>query len=128
MNRVKNRTDKKTTVKMIWIFGFFLAAAAIVVGRLADYQLNMYEYYQSKVLNQLTIQQEVNPERGTITDRNGNILATNVTVYNVILSPLDIIRTMEDTEKLNTDSDADNDVYLKREELDRRGEKENRKL
>ncbi|MBQ4354998.1 MAG: PASTA domain-containing protein [Clostridia bacterium] len=110
MNRVKNRTDIKTTAKMIVVFVIFLGAAALVIGRLADYQLNMNEYYQSKVLNQLTIQQEVNPERGTITDRNGNILAANKTVYNVILSPYDIIQTMEDNDKLNSDSDPENDV------------------
>lgn len=99
MNRVRNRTDIKTTTIMLVIFAIFLGAAALIIGRLADYQLNMHEYYQSKVLNQLTIQQEVTPERGTITDRNGNILAANKTVYNVILSPDDIIRKMEEDEK-----------------------------
>ncbi len=111
MNRVKNRTDQKTARKMIWIFALFLAAAAIVVGRLAEYQIKDHQYYQSKVLNQMTIQQEVNPERGTIMDRNGNILATNITVYNVILSPYDIIKTIEKDAEKNGDSDPDNDVY-----------------
>lgn len=110
MSRIKNRTDKKTTARMIVVFGLFLVAAAIIIGRLADYQLNMYGYYQSKVLNQLTIQQEVTPERGNIIDRNGNILATNKTVYNVILSPADIILMMKDNEELNGDNDPDNDV------------------
>jgi len=111
MNRVKNRTDRKTAAKMAWIYVIcFLGAAALVIGRLAYYQLRMYDYYQSKVLNQLTIQQEVNPERGNIYDRNGNILATNITVYNVILSPADIILTLEEDEKANSDGDRENDV------------------
>ena len=76
----KIRIDKKTTRRLVWMFVLFLAVGAIIVGYLAYYQLKMYDYYESQVLNQLTIQTEVNPERGTITDRNGNILATNVTV------------------------------------------------
>ena len=96
---------------MVCVFAFFLMIAAWIVGRLASYQLKMHDYYQSKVLNQLTIQTEVNPERGTITDRNGNILATNITVYNVLLSPADIIRHMKENSKLNSDDNSENDVY-----------------
>lgn len=118
MNIAKNRTDRKTAIRMKWIFAFFLAAAAVIVGRLADYQINMHEYYQSKVLNQLTIQTEVTPERGTIMDRNGNILATNKTVYNVILSPYDINERMEENEKKNSDDDTENDVYYEYEDAD----------
>lgn len=110
MNNAQNRTDRKTMYKMVGMFAFFLLVAAWVVGRLADYQIKNHDYYQSKVLNQLTIQTEVTPERGTITDRNGNILATNITVYNVILSPYDIISQVETDRKLNSDNDPDNDV------------------
>ena len=111
MNRVKNRTERKTAVKLRVIFVLFVIIAALIVGRLANYQLKMYDYYQTKVLNQLTIQTEVTPERGTITDRNGNILAANKTVYNVILSPADIITMMKSNEKKNSDSDPENDVF-----------------
>lgn len=111
MNRVKNRTERKTAVKLRVIFVLFVVIAALIVGRLANYQLKMYDYYQTKVLNQLTIQTEVTPERGTITDRNGNILAANKTVYNVILSPADIITMMKSNEKKNSDSDPENDVF-----------------
>ncbi len=93
------------------MFAFFLLIAAWVVGRLASYQIKNHDYYQSKVLNQLTIQTEVTPERGTITDRNGNILATNITVYNVILSPYDIITHMQKDSEKNSDNDPENDVY-----------------
>lgn len=93
------------------MFAFFLLIAAWVVGRLASYQIKNHDYYQSKVLNQLTIQTEVTPERGTITDRNGNILATNITVYNVILSPYDIITHMQKDSEKNSDNDPKNDVH-----------------
>jgi len=105
-----NRIDKKTTNRLFLVFAFFLAIAAVIAAYLANYQLKMHDYYQSIVLNQLTIQTEVNPERGKILDTNGNILATNVTVYNVILSPQHIIDAMEEDEKKNTDDDPENDV------------------
>ena len=88
---------------MFSVFCIFLIVGGIIVGHLAYYQLKMYDYYESQVLNQLTIQTEVNPERGTITDRNGNILATNITVYNVILSPSDI------HERIKADTAANSD-------------------
>ncbi len=105
-----NRIDKKTTKRLFYVFGFFLAIATVVVAYLANYQLKMHEYYQSIVLNQLTIQTEVNPERGKILDTNGNILATNITVYNVIISPQHIIDAMEEDGEANSDADPDNDV------------------
>ncbi len=110
MDKRLNRIDKKTTKRLFIVFGFFLAIATVVVAYLANYQLKMHDYYQSIVLNQLTIQTEVNPERGKILDTNGNILATNITVYNVILSPQHIIDAMEEDEKKNSDDKPDNDV------------------
>ena len=118
MNSVRKRTDRKTMKRMTVILAFFVAAAAWIIGTLANYQLKMYDYYQSKVLNQLTIQTEVTPERGDITDRNGNILATNITVYNVNLSPEDIINHKKKNEKLNSDDKTDNDVYYEYEDKD----------
>ena len=111
MERGVNRTDKKTTRTIVMIFLVFAAIAAVIVGRLANYQLKNHDMYQSIVLNQLTIQQEVTPERGTITDRNGVVLATNKTVYDVILCPDDILTRMEENDKKNSDKDPDNDVY-----------------
>ena len=74
MNRIKNRTERSAAIKMLVIFACFIGLAGLIIGRLAEYQLKMYDYYQTKVLNQLTIQTDVTPERGTITDRNGNIV------------------------------------------------------
>ena len=99
MNRSKNRTERSAAIKMVVIFACFVALTGFIIGRLAEYQLEMHDYYQTKVLNQLTIQTNVTPERGTITDRNGNILATNKTVYNILLSPQDIINRVEKDKK-----------------------------
>ncbi len=107
MNRMRNRTEYAAVVKMFLILAVFVGLAALIIGRLAYYQIEMHDYYETKVLNQLTIQTSVTPERGIITDRNGNILAANKTVYNVILSPQDIINRVE----------SDKDAVKKRAEF-----------
>ncbi|MBE6569756.1 MAG: PASTA domain-containing protein [Ruminococcaceae bacterium] len=112
-NEVRNRVEKTTYNRMVRVFCLFAGIAAVIVGFLANYQLKMHEYYQAKVLNQLTIQTEVNPERGMITDRNGNILATNITVYNVIISPRDIHARLEADAAANSDKDDKNDVFYR---------------
>lgn len=116
--QMKNRTDFKTTRKLRIFFVIFLIIAGVIIGRLAFLQIKNYDYYQEKVLNQLTREANVNPERGTITDRNGNVLATNKTVYNVILSPVDIISTNENNVKKNSDKNTDNDVYYEFEDAE----------
>lgn len=107
---VRNRIDRKTYRRLAVAFCFFAVIAVIIVGRLAKYQLKDYEYYQSQVLGQLTTETKVNPERGEICDRNGIVLATNKTVYNVIISPNDIDTTNKEIEKKNSDDDSDNDI------------------
>ena len=118
MDQTKNRTDRKTAIRMILAFLFFILIASVIIGRLARYQIKEHDYYESQVLNQLTIQTDVTPERGTITDRNGVVLATNITVYNVILSPADIVEGMKTIAKKNSDSDKTNDIHYDYEDAD----------
>ncbi|MBQ3859420.1 MAG: PASTA domain-containing protein [Clostridia bacterium] len=118
MNRESNRIDRITTRRVYATFFFFLLAAVVVTGRLAKLQISEHDYYESRVLNQLTRDTAINPERGNITDRGGNILAANKTVYNVILSPHDIQETMKADYKKNSDGDASNDVHYTWEDAD----------
>ena len=101
MNKtLKNRTDRKTYLRLTVAFCLFAAIALLIIGRLAQYQLKEYDYYQSQVLSQITTEVNVNPERGNITDRNGVVLATNKSVYNIIISPKHIaLRNEENKEK-----------------------------
>jgi len=82
-------------------------AAAILVGTLFRLQVIEHSYYKTKVLDQMTVSTEVNPERGTIYDRNGNILATNSQNYLVFISPQDIIDAIEE----NDDADPEDRKY-----------------
>ena len=107
---IRNRTDRKTYRRMTVAFCIFAAMGVLIVGRLAKYQLKDYDYYQSQVLSQLTTETSVNPERGDIVDRNGDILATNKSVYNIIISPHHIVKKNEEIKKNNSDDRDDNDV------------------
>ena len=94
---------RKRISRQIWtrsgiILCVFALVACAVILKLARLQLIDYEYYKELVVNEITVETEVNPERGTIYDSTGNILATNKTVYLCFISPQDIIDAVKDAE------------------------------
>ena len=111
MDKEQNRTDRKTYHRLVIAFCLFAVASAVIIGRLALYQIRDHDYYQDQVLDQITVSADVNPERGDILDTNGNPIATNKTVYNIIISPSDIKDAQETIDKKNSDNDSENDVY-----------------
>ena len=78
---------KRGTLVGIVIFLLF----ALLLVRILLLQTLGFEKYQNKVINQLTTEAEVVAERGKIHDRNGVVLATNITTYRVFIAP----RTIE---------------------------------
>ena len=74
---------KKATVIGFIIFGLF----ALLLVNILKLQTVDYDYYQNKVINQLTTESEVVAERGKIYDTNGVLLATNITTYRVFIAP-----------------------------------------
>ncbi len=78
--------------------GAFVVVGAVMIGALANLQITNHAYYKTKVLDQMTVSTEVNPERGTIYDCNGSILAANASNYLIFISPQDIIDAMEESE------------------------------
>ncbi len=63
---------------------------SLLALRIFLYQTLHYDYYQKKVLAQMTTEAEVVAARGNIYDANGVLLATNVTTYRVFISPSSI--------------------------------------
>lgn len=120
----KKRIERRTVRRAVFIMACFLAVAVCVLAVLFKMQVVEYNEYQEKVLDQLTVETEVNPERGNIYDRNGNILATNVSEYIVIISPQDIIDAMAEPDKEGNlpvfswnDADGESHDGLKMNEL-----------
>ena len=78
-----NKTLKRSAVIGMIITALFL----VLILRILVIQTFKYDVYQSKVINQMTTELTVKAKRGNIYDRNGNILATDMTAYNLIISP-----------------------------------------
>ncbi len=93
---MSNMISSKIIKRGLWVAVGFVALWGLLVLVLFNLQIINYDEYQRQVINQLTVETEVNPERGSIYDRNGNLLATNKTVYLVFISPQDIIDAMEE--------------------------------
>lgn len=67
-----------------------VAVFAVLLIRILWIQTVDFDRYLSKVIDQMTTQSSVSAERGKIYDRNGNVLATNITTYRVFISPSSI--------------------------------------
>ncbi|MGI8657995.1 MAG: peptidoglycan D,D-transpeptidase FtsI family protein [Candidatus Limnocylindria bacterium] len=79
------RTDSRARALVLLIV--FTALATIVGGRLVWWQVLQQERISGMALHQLAQEQTLPAERGEITDRNGELLATSVEVQSVFVTP-----------------------------------------
>ncbi len=90
---------------------FALCAVALaffgLIYRIFLLQTADFEYYQSKVLDQLTTESTILSKRGNIYDSNGILLATNKTAYRIFIAP----QTIHDEMKKAEDSPSTEDDY-----------------
>lgn len=85
---------RRSTIVGLAVFGIF----ALLLIRILIIQTVNFDKYQSKVINQMTTESPVAADRGKIFDRNGNVLATNITTYRVFISPSSIKTNSGDVE------------------------------
>ena len=84
---------------VMMIFGLL---AFVPVGlRLHFLMISQYDYYSMLALRNQTRTTTVTADRGTIFDRNMNILATSVTVENVYLDPHELKQAQEDIDGIS---------------------------
>ena len=99
----------RRTVCLMVLFG---VVSFLGLGwQLWDIAINRHEEYQLRQINQSTRDVEVRANRGTIRDADGNVLAMSATVYNLILSPLDLIRSINEKDYKNEDGTLDEAAY-----------------
>ncbi len=99
---IKSKAIKRSTLIAVLVFVVF----GVLLLRILMIQTVSFEKYQSKVINQMTTESAVPANRGKIYDRNGNVLATNVTTYRVFVSPSSISQAEEETGRKYTDGIA----------------------
>ena len=88
---IKSGAIKRSVILSVLVFAVF----GVLLLRILLIQTVDFEKYQSKVINQMTTESSVAANRGKIYDRNGNVLATNITTYRVFISP-SAIKNAED--------------------------------
>ena len=88
--------------------------------KLWDIAIVHHEEYQNKASNQQTLSLSVPASRGNIYDKNGNVMAMSATVYTLILSPNDLVKSVptEDEEGNELSQEAlDAAVAAKQEQV-----------
>ena len=85
-----NYISDKTSKRGVFILITFVVLAFIIVFALFKLQIIEYDEYQQYVIDQMTVETNVNPSRGNIYDINGKTLATNQTVWILYLIPKNI--------------------------------------
>ncbi|MBR7184787.1 MAG: PASTA domain-containing protein [Clostridia bacterium] len=91
----KLSVDRAVRRNAMIVLLFFIGAFALLSLRVLAIQVGDYARYQEIVIDQLTREAKINAERGDIYDTNMEVLATNVTVWRVFISPRDIAAAEE---------------------------------
>lgn len=92
----KGAISTETIRRSFWLGVIMFGVFAVLMFRILAIQVFDFDKYQSKVINQMTTESPVPADRGKIYDRNGNVLATNVTTYRVFISPSGILSAQEE--------------------------------
>ncbi len=80
------RISRRGTVLFIIIF----LCAICVSAKLFSMQVNEYQYYQNKLINNIQQEYSISADRGMIYDSNMTPLAINVTTYRIFIDPVAI--------------------------------------
>ena len=99
---------KRATIVLVGILLVF----AILLARIFWIQTVDFDKYLQKVIDQITIQSRVSADRGTIYDRNGNILATNITTYEVFIDPSAILNFQNEADDEGKNVDYARDISI----------------
>ena len=105
-----NRSLFRRTVVLLAVVG--VLAFVPRVAQLVKLQIFQHDEWEQRAANQQTLDVAVNAGRGAIYDAQGRTLARSGTVYQLILSPRDVVVSV------NKSSYEDDDGNLKQEEYE----------
>ncbi len=92
--RRANRTVQQRTLLLLLVFG--IGTFLLLFAQLYKLQIARHDELKTLAVQQQTLRTTVEASRGTIYDKNGDILAISSTAENVCVSPADIAKNGED--------------------------------
>ncbi len=102
--RRANQIIRGRTLLMMLVLG--VGTFLLLFWKLYDLQINQYKEMQARAVHQQTRETTVNASRGTIYDKNHNILASSTTAETVFLDPLRIAAFVKAQEKAQDEAAA----------------------
>ena len=100
--RRANQVVRKRTVLVMLALG--VCTFLMLFWKLYDLQINQHETLQEQAVKQQTRKTVVTASRGTIYDRNQNVLAISATAETVFVSPQEIVEYIQTQEKKNEEA------------------------
>ena len=79
--------------------------------KLWDVAIVHHDQYQQQAIDQQTLDLSVSASRGDIYDRNGNLMAMSATVYTLVLSPRDLVGSVDQKDYTDKDGNPDEAAY-----------------
>ncbi len=101
--RRANRVIQQRTFILSLILG--IAMFALLFAKLYQLQVKRHEELQQLAVSQQTRSEVISASRGTIYDRNGNILAISASAETIFLSPMEINEDLEASAKATDPAD-----------------------
>ena len=95
--RRANQIIRSRTMLVMFLLG--VVTFLLLFWKLYDLQIVRHEEMQGKAVNQQTREVVVTASRGSILDRDGNVLAVSATAESLYISPKDIAAYVESQEK-----------------------------
>ena len=95
--RRANQIIRRRTMLVMVLFG--VVTFLLLFWKLYDLQINRHEEMQGRAVNQQTREVVVSASRGSIYDRDGNVLAVSATAESLYLSPKEIAAYVTSQEK-----------------------------
>ncbi len=108
--KISSKIVKRSTAALL----VFVIISLFIIGKLFKLQIIDYNSYQKSVIEQLTVATDVNPSRGIIYDTNGNILASNKTVWVLYICPKNIKNPEMIAENLSKITSIDKNIILEK--------------
>lgn len=106
-NRIKKESYIKQKKRILLLLIFFICACGILIGRLFYWQIIRGEELTAKAREQQTSDNVIRPPRGLIYDRNLKVLANNMSVETISISPKNVRENKNQTKEEIADNIAE---------------------